>query len=81
MTAPSEKNKRSQYQQAYVRRKTRGINEPNLFKTLRIGFGFSCENPSSFFYKNKKNLILVLLVGSHVGENFKTDFQPSFHPK
>jgi len=53
VTAPSEKNKRSQYQQAYVRRKTRGINEPNLFKTLRIGFGFSCENPSSFFYKKK----------------------------
>lgn len=47
-------------------------------QTLRIRSKFSYENPfGSFFFPP----VLVLLLGSHMGENLKTGFQPSFHPK
>jgi hypothetical protein len=46
-------------------------------QTLRIRSRFSYENPFSSFPPP----VLVLLVGSHMGENLKTGFQASFHPK
>jgi hypothetical protein len=51
-----------------VRRRTRGTNKPNLFKTLRTSFKFSREN--SF---GSLSLSLSLL-------NLKIDFQPDSHP-
>jgi hypothetical protein len=52
-----------------VRRRRRGTNEPNLFKTMRTGFRFSCENPTrSLSFKNNKKIVQVLLVGSHMGD-------------
>jgi hypothetical protein len=68
-----------------VRRRTRGSDEPNLFKTLKLDFGFSCaRKPIQFSFllsKQFKVLIPVLVVSSHMGENLKTHFQPGFHPK
>ncbi len=63
-----------------MKRRTRGTNEPNLFKTLRTRFGLSCENPfdSSFL---KTFPIPVFLSGYHMGENLKIEFQPDLHPK
>jgi hypothetical protein len=46
-----------------------------------------CESDSDFHVKTHpvisvfKKKISVLLVGSHVGEKLKTDFQPGFHQK
>jgi hypothetical protein len=45
------------------RRRRRGTNEPNLFKTLRTGFGVSCENPFPVLSLLGKKTIPVLTRG------------------
>jgi hypothetical protein len=48
---------------------------------MKIGFGFSCENPyGSLFFYEKIFTSNFLTRFSH-GENFKTNFQPNFHSK
>ncbi len=60
-------------------RRTRGTNEPNLFRTLRTGFGFSCESSFDSFFFLKFDF--GSLVNSHMGENLEIDFQLDFHSK
>ncbi len=61
-----------------MRRRIRGTNEPNLFKTLRIRFGFSCENPSSYLCILKKNFSSPsrFSCGWEIKNRFSTWFSP-----
>jgi hypothetical protein len=54
-----------------------------LSKPWELDSSFHVKTYPIFSLKKKKKSIpiQVLLVGSHMGENFKTNFQLNFHPK